>query len=479
MRRHILLLVMAALPAASQTAPAVDLTKPPVSRDPRPYKLPPVFETKLPNGLTVMLAEDGRFPLVTTQLVFLAGNKRDPKDIPGLAASVASMLMQGTTQRTYQQIAEELDSLGGTLTAATGADSLTIDASVLAENEEKMLELISDISRNADFPGKELDLHKQNRKQTLLVQHSQPAYVANEEYRKLIFGDGPYAHVGPTEEAIDKLDRKTLADFRDSLLVPNNAYLILVGKLPARAQILKAITDQFGSWQQKAVPAYTAPKPPESKRQLVLIDRPGSVQADVRMGRVAATYSDPAYFPEAVGGIIEGGGPSSRLFLDIREKRGYAYDVHTELSALADSGNFSTVTQVRNDVAAEALQGILEHLDRMAKEPVEKQELSDAKSYANGVFLLGMEPQRGLADRLSQIKVMNLPKNYLETYTTRINSVEPDQIESAAKKYLATDTDTIVVVGDASKIEEPLKKIGTFQVIQPEAPKPAPAKPGK
>jgi zinc protease len=478
MRRHILLLVIATVPAASQTAQTVDLTKPPVSRDPRPYKLPPVFETKLPNGLTVMLAEDGRFPLVTTQLVFLAGNKRDPKDIPGLAASVASMLMQGTTRRTYQQIAEELDSLGGTLSAGTGADSLTVDGSVLAENEEKMLALISDISRNAIFPSNELNLHKQNRKQTLLVQHSQPAYVANEEYRKLIFGDSPYAHVGPTEEAIDKLDQKTLEDFRNSLLVPNNAYLILVGKLPARAQILKAITDEFGSWQQKAVPAYTAPKPPESKRQLVLIDRPGSVQADMRVGRIAATWNDPAYFPQVVGSIIEGGGPSSRLFLDIREKRGYAYDVHTEVSALADSGNFSTVTQVRNDVAADALQGILEHLDRMAKEPVEKTELSDAKSYANGVFLLGMEPQRGLADRLSQIKVMNLPKNYLETYTTRINSVEPDQIESAAKKYLATDNDTIVVVGDASKIEEPLKKIGTFQVIQPEA-KPDAAKPNK
>jgi zinc protease len=476
MRRLIIFLTIAALPVLAQT---VDLTKPPVSKDPRPYKLPPVFETKLPNGLTVMLAEDGRFPLVTTQLVFLAGNKRDPKDIPGLAASVASMLMQGTTRRTYQQIAEELDSLGGTLNAATGADALTVDGSVLAENEEKMLELISDISRNAIFPGKELDLHKQNRKQTLLVQHSQPAYVANEEYRKLLFGDAPYAHVGPTEESIEKLDQKALQDFRDSLLVPNNAYLILVGKLPARAQILKTITDQFGAWQQKTVPAYISPKPPESKRQLVLIDRPGSVQADMRLGRIAATYNDSNYFPEYVGSIIEGGGPSSRLFLDIREKRGYAYDVHTEVSALADGGNFSTVTQVRNEVAADALEGIIEHLDRMAKEPVEKQELSDSKSYANGVFLLGMEPQRGLADKLSQIKVMNLPKNYLETYTTRINSVEPDQIESAAKKYMATDNDTIVVVGDASKIEEALKKIGTFQVIQPEAPKADPAKPSK
>jgi zinc protease len=473
-RRLLVFLTIAGWSASAQT---VDLSKPPVSRDPRPYKLPPVFETKLPNGLTVVLAEDNRFPLVTAELVFLAGNKRDPNDIPGLAASVASMLMQGTSRRTYQQIAEELDGMGGTLKASTGADSLTLDAGVLAENSQKMLELMSDVSRNAIFPQSELDLHKQNRKQSLLQQHSQAAFLANEAYRKLLFGNTPYAHIGPTAEAIDKLDRKVLQDFRDSLLVPNNAYLILVGKLPARAAMLQTVADEFGSWQQKKVSAYTAAKPPESKRQLVLIDRPGSVQADVRMGRIAGTFNDPLYFPETLGGIIEGGSPSSRLFLDIREKRGYAYDVHTEISALADGGNFSTVTQVRNDVAADALQGIVEHLDRMAKEPVETQELRDAKSYANGVFLLGMEPQHGLADKLAQIRVMNLPKNYLETYTTRINSVEPDQIEAAAKKFMATETDTIVVVGDASKLEEQLKKIGTFQVIQPDAPKPGAAKP--
>jgi len=210
------------------------------------------------------------------------------------------------------------------------------------------------------------------------------------------------------------------------------------------------------------------PKPPVPKRDLVLIDRPGSVQADMRLGRIAATYNDPDYFPEAVGSIVEGTGGSSRLFVDIREKRGFAYDVHTELGALADAASLSVVTQVRNDVVAEALQGILDHMDRMAKEPVERQELSDAKSYASGIFLLGMEPQRGLADRLVQIKVMNLPKNYLETYTTKINSVEPDQIEAAAKKYMATGNDTIVVVGDAAAIEKPLEKFGTVRVIRPE-----------
>ena len=115
-----------------------------------------------------------------------------------------------------------------------------------------MLALMSDVSRNAVFPSNELNLYKQNRKQTLLGQHSQPAYLANEEYRKVLFGDTPYAHIGPTAESIDKIDRKALEDFRDTFLVPNNAYLILVGKLPARAEILKKrLPDSSGTGSRR------------------------------------------------------------------------------------------------------------------------------------------------------------------------------------------------------------------------------------
>jgi zinc protease len=460
--------ILTALPLLAQTsAPRVDRSKPPVSPPPRAYKLPPFSETRLPNGLTVMLADDARLPLVTVRLVFLAGNKRDPQDIPGLAASLGSMLMQGTSARTYQQIAETLDSIGGTMNAGTGADSLTIDGSVLAENATKILDLISDVARNAAIPENELALHKQNRKQSLMVQYGQPAFVANVTFRKALFGDQPYGHVGPTSASIDKIDRKALMDYRDTYMVPNNAFLIMVGKLPAHPALLKSITDQFGSWQSKPVPPFVAPKPPQSKRQLLLVDRPGSVQADIRMGKIAATYGNPDLFPQMVGSIVEGGGPNSRLFLDIREKRGYAYDAHTEVAGLADAGTFSAVTQVRNDVAADALEGIIGHLDLIAKEPVDKDELANAKAYANGIFLLGMEPQRGLADNLSLMKVMNLPKDYLETYTTRINSVEPDQILSAAKKYMAPEDDVIVVVGDAAKIQKSFDKIGTFEMVKP------------
>jgi zinc protease len=453
------------VPAGAQ---APDRSKPPVSPEPRHYKLPPVTETKLPNGLTVLMAEDPRLPMVTARLVFLCGNKRDPQDIPGLAASVGAMLLQGTKTRTFQQMAEQLDSLGATLDAASGADQIMIAGSILNENTAKLLELMADVARNATFPEDELTLHKQNRKQTLNVQHAQSAYLANEQFRKAIFGEHPYSHIGPTMASIDKMDRKALSDYRDTYLVPNNAFLVLVGKLPARAEALKVINEQFGSWQQKPVPEYKPAAPPAGKKQLILVDRPGSVQADVHMGKVGATMRDRDYFPEIIGSAIVGAGPNSRMFLDIREKRGYAYDVHTETASLSDAGTFAAVTQVRNEVAADALQAVMEHLDRMATSPVEKLELTEAKGEANGHFLLRLEPQAGLADQLVTMKVQGLPKDFLETYTTRINSVEPEQIQAAARKYLATGDDALVVVGDAEKLKGTLEKLGKFEVVKPQ-----------
>ncbi len=444
------------------SAPPVDRSAVRASGDPHLYKPGPVSETKLPNGLTVVVAEDSRFPLVSERLVFLAGSKRDPAGMPGLSAVVAGMLTRLTMTRTERSIAEELDGMGGELETFAGPDYLAINANVLAENFPGMLTLISDISRNALFPTESLQNQIQR---SVLAQHAKPAYLANEEYRKSVFGENPYAHIGANADTVSKIDAKALQDFCDNFLVPNNAYLILAGKLPARADLMKAIEAEFGSWKPKTLPPYAAPRPPEPKRQIILVDRPDSEEAEIRLGRLAPTYSDNAFFPEIVASIIEGRGPESRLFLGLRD-RGVGSNIHTELSELADAGIFSVVGQVKDEAAGDTLQEILSSLDRMTKEPVGEQELTDAKNDANSAFLFGLESQDGVSDRLTQIRVMNLPKNYLETYMTRINSVTSDQIQTAAKNYMAPSSCVIVVVGDALKLRPLLAKLGDVQVIE-------------
>jgi zinc protease len=240
-----------------------------------------------------------------------------------------------------------------------------------------------------------------------------------------------------------------------------------LGKLPPRATLTKVVQELFGAWKQKPVPAYSPAKPPDSKRGLVLVDRPGSVQADVQVAKIAATYGSPELFPLQVGNMVLGGGASSRLFNDIREKRGFAYDVHTEFERNKDMGLTDAVTQVRNDVVEPAVQALLDDMAEMGKSPVGAQELTDAKNFLAGIYLLQLEPQSGLADLLVRVKTMDLPNDYIETFTTHIRSVEPDQIEKVAKQYISPENSAIVVVGDASKIQKSLEKFGTVQVAKP------------
>ncbi len=462
-RRTLLSMGMAALALAAQT---VDRTKPPQSPPIPAYKLPPVFESKLPNGLGIVLVEDARFPLATVRLNFQAGSKFDPKDAPGLAEAVASLLTEGTKTRTARQISEETDSLGGTLGGAAGADALTISGSALAENLTPLLTILADVTRNASFPQDEVDLYKQNRIQNLLSQRSEPAFLADEKMAELVYGSSPYSHIAPTQASIQKLDGKALAAFRDARLVPNNATLLIVGKLPARDELLKTVTAQFGSWAQKPLPPAPKMDFPAPKRQIVLVDRPGSVQADIHVGRLAPTRLSSEFFPMVVGNAILGGGTNSRMFRDIREKEGFAYDAHSEYDTQRESGDFQAVTQVRNDVLEPALKAVVGELDQMAKEPVANAELTNIKNYIAGLYLLRLETQDGVANQLNTMHTLGLPKDYLETYVTRVRSVEPGQIQAAAKKYVAPDQAAIVVVGDASKIGEVLKKFGAVQVVK-------------
>ncbi len=280
----------------------------------------------------------------------------------------------------------------------------------------------------------------------------------------MVYGSHPYSRINPTPESIAKLDRDTLIRFRDAHLAPNDATLILLGAIPARDEALKLISARFGAWQRKELPAPPAPEFPATKHTLTLVDRPGSVQADIRVGRLAVDRLSRDYFPLLVGNTILGGGASSRLFTDIREKQGFAYDAHSSLQPRKNSGLFMAVTQVRNEVLAPALKAVQKELETIAKEPVTEAELTDVKNYISGSFVMGLETQAGLATQLANMKLLGLPADYLETYTARVRAVTAAQIQAVAAKYMEPTAASIVVVGDASQIGKALEQFGQFTV---------------
>ncbi len=439
-------------------------SRPPRTAEFDPYRLPPVVETTLGNGLEVVLVEDQRLPLVTARLGFHAGSKFDPKELAGLSESTGALLTEGTRTRTARRIAEEVAAIGGTLKADSSPDALVLGASALADQLPKLLELMADVARNAAFPPREVALRRQNRRQELLAQRSQAEFLAAEKFVEVLFAPHPYSRQDPTLESIERLSRPGLTAFRDRHLAPNNAVLILLGALPERRRTLELIRAWFGDWKRRRVSLAPPAHFPRPKRSITLVHRPGSVQADIRVGRLAVNRAHTDYFPLLVANGILGGSTSSRLFMNIREKKGFAYDAHSALVPLKDSGVASIVTQVRNEVLEAALAGVFAEMRRLGQRGASVRELATVKNYLNGVFVIRLETQDGLASQLAGVKLMGLPLSYLERYGPRVRAVEPERLQAAAAKYFDPKAASIVVVGDADKLAAPLARFGEVAV---------------
>ncbi|HEU0139110.1 MAG TPA: pitrilysin family protein [Bryobacteraceae bacterium] len=453
-----------ALLAAAAGAQTVDLTKPPETPPLADYKLPPVTLTRAANGLRIFVVEDKRFPIVTVRWGFQAGSKFDPGDLSGLAETTAALLKEGTTTRTSREIAEELATIGGAISASTTPDHVILAASALAEHLPKLMEILGDVVLNPSFPEEELELYKQNRVQELLAARSQADTLADERFNQVIYGKHPYARILPAGDSVARITRKDVMAFYSKFFALNNSVLIAVGSIPGKIPLPPAYSD----WKRKAAPSPPAVAIPAPERRLVLVDRPGSVQADVRVGQVAVKRSSPEYFPLLVANSMLGGGMNSRMFREIREKKGYAYDAHSEFVPRLEAGSLAAVTQVRNEVAQPALADLLAIMKDLGNTPAPAAELATAKNLLSGTFVLSIETQQGLADRLASVKLYGLPDDYLDKYVTRIRSVEPAQVRSVASKYIDAGDSALVVVGDASKIAKDLEKLGKFTVEKPQ-----------
>ena len=307
-----------------------------------------VHETTLGNGLRIVLVNDDRFPIWNLRMGFEAGSKFDPDGLAGLSETAAELLKEGTETRTSRQFADQLTDIGGALNASSSPDAIIVSGHALSEHAATLLELLADMVRNASFPEEEIELRKQNRKQELAHERSQPNVLADEKLLQVVFGRHPYSHLLPTVESIDRMKREDLTKFRSGYLAPNNGVLVIVGPLGDGKVILKEVETRFGKWEKQEAPKIENAAMPPAARSLVLVDRPGSVQADIHAGRVAVVRTHPDYFPFVVANTIFGAGTSSRMFIKIREEKGFAYDAHgAYLEPRKSSGLFTAVTQVR------------------------------------------------------------------------------------------------------------------------------------
>lgn len=419
---------------------------------PKPFDIPQPFETVLPNGLRIIIFENNQLPLVSFRLAFRFGDINDPTDSIGLTSAVSSLLNEGTTTRSSKQIAEETERLGARISAGSSADNTTISASTLSLYSSDVLKLMADITLNPTFPEDEIALYQQNSIQGLESQRANASFLANEQIDKILFGEHPYSIVSPSKTDIEKISRENLIAFHKKMFAPNNAIFIIVGDVN-RNELLQEIEKNFGDWEQKETETLEfAELPSRTKTTLTVVDRPGSAQSNIVLANLAIERKNPDYFPVLLMNQVLGAGASSRLFMNLREEKGYTYGAYSRLDTRRLAGSFEATAEVRTSVTGDSLKEFFYEINRIRDEKVSEKELNDAKNFLTGVFPLRAETQEGLTNLIVSQKLYDLPEDYLQTYRDNVNAVTLDEVEQMANKYITPDKIAVVVVGDAEEI---------------------------
>jgi len=425
---------------------------------PRSLNLPNPTESTLSNGLRLVVVEDHRLPLVSLRLAFYPGSVKDPAGRQGLTGIMANLLTEGTKTRRSRQIAEEVALIGATLSAGSNSDYLTVAASALSDYSSRIFELLADVTLNPTFPEEELVLAKENTKQGLIQQRAQPSFLASEQTARVLFGEHPYSVISPTPESIDATTQAELLEFHRETIVPNRASLIVVGDINFQ-QVLAEAEKLFGEWAAGGDPELKFPAPPSiEKRSAYVVDRPGSEQTNIVIANHAIKRTDPDFFPMLVMHTVLGANASSRLFMNLREEKGYTYGAYSSLDARTFGGTFRASAEVRTEVTGAALHEFFYELDRIRNEDVSEKELHDAIAYLTGVFPIRLETQEGLIDQLTQMKMLGLPSDYLHTYREQVAAISRADIRRVAVEHVTPDKAVIVIVGDSAAILDEVRR---------------------
>lgn len=451
-------LLAAGAPAAQGPAPAAPPTsgvvvkgRAPVSEETLQVRLPRPKETDLSNGLHLMVLEDRRLPQVTFRLIVPgAGGYYDPPATPGLATFTAAMMREGTASRTSAQLSEQLETIAAGLNVGAGVSSVdaSITGSSLTEHFERLMELAADVLLNPSFPEDELSLYKQRTRAQLVQQRSIPGFLGAELYARVLFADHPASRVSPSPEALDAVTRDDLAGFHRSRYVPDHAVLAIAGDISLEEARTLA-ESRLAAWKKAgtAAPQVGDPKP-SGEAAVHVVARPNSVQTSLIVGTQAIDRTHPDYDVVSVMNRVIGGGPTARLFLNLREEKGYTYGAYSGLNAGRYRGDWRASTDVRAEVTEPALKDLLAEIARLRDEPVPEKEFRDAKRSMVASFALSLEsPDQVLGYYVTSWE-HKLPADYWDRYPDRITAVTGEEVRSAARKYLDPSRLHIVAVAE-------------------------------
>jgi len=415
-------------------------------------------ETRLDNGLRVIVAERPSLPLLAMEVIIRVGSEKDPNDRAGTASLTGSLLTKGTEKMTAPEIANAIESLGGTIFSSGVSDYSSAGVLVMSSKAEPALTILADVVLHPAFKQEEIDRLRKQSLDGLRVALQQPGSLASYVLGRVVYDDGEYGHAsGGTPETLPAIQRADIVDFYQNYYRPDNATLVFSGNVTFE-QGKEYAEKFFGSWKvNQTAPRSVTPTAATWKPTTVVVDMPEAGQASVSVTKPAIKRDSPDYYAGLVANAALGNGFGSRLNREIRIKRGLSYGARSSLDTRRDAGAFTASAQTKNESAAEVATLLQAELKRLATEPVQGDELKSRQALLTGSYARSMETDLGFASHIAVLAVFNLPLDTLDKFIPSINAITPGNVTAFTEKYLVAPS-SLVVVGKASAFIEPLKK---------------------
>lgn len=468
LKQYSILLVALSMLACAGAIGQLDRTKQPQPGAPPALKLPAIQRGTLENGMDVLVVEHHELPVVQMQMVFKTGADADPIGKAGVASMTSDLLDEGTQSRNALQIADEVDFLGASIGTSSSFDGSFVNLTTLKEHLDKAMELYSDVILRPSFPATEFDRLKKELLTELLQQRDEPGTVASNVFFRELYGmDHPYGYqVNGSDSTVKSMSLEDIRAFYEQNYVPNNATLIVVGDIDKESAMQVAKTS-FGSWKSKPLQARAIPAPAarQNKTTLYFIDKPGAAQSEIRIGNIGVQRNSEDYFSVSLLNQILGSS-NGRLYLNLREAKGYTYGAYSQFTMRKQAGPFFVYGGIRTNVTDSAMAEFMKEIRRVGEDLVPEQEFAMYKAAVIQRLPRLFETPAQISGQLSSVVLYGLPDDYFDSLVERYSAVTQEDVRRVAQKYIHPDALVVVVVGDKAQVQEKLTKLGFTTIVE-------------
>ncbi len=421
--------------------------------DPLPtLTIPEISSNRLSNNLNLLVVHKQGLPLINLHLTVLTGESSSPDALPGLATFTANMISHGSENFSADEIEEAIDRLGGHYFVQTFPDYTTFSLSFLGENLDAALELFSDMLIRPDFSRREMENLQRTTFYDLAGKRSNPEYAGKKLLYQLLFRDHAYQKILYNDDIISRYGQNDIRAFYENFYLPNNSFLLITGNLTLEMASRK-ISRYFNTWKARDLNRVhlTAPESNE-KTQICFLEIPRLRNATLFMGTLLPPKVSNDYFPLLVLNQVLGGTEISRLLMNLRESRGYAWWAYSHMEFFRSCGVFYVRARVKPEAVQQSIGEIFREIRTISNQRISNQEIEIAKSNLLGQFPLSVESYADLAARIADVEAFGLGRAFLDKYFENIMFIDAQTVfETVQRNSLLSPT--IVIVGDKSVLD--------------------------